>query len=164
MKGLIIVSALVLLLVVISGFWQVLAVWSMGAITQIADLVPDIGAVVVKPTTQDNSGGNCGIMGCGKNCGYRNKASTDALIQCSFLKGEISESQRVLYLFYALGDPSKSRLPEKYKSVVPWDGTSVVDELNSIVSDPDRFCKLSQEVREEIKRVSEMKVTRCDGY
>ena len=58
----------------------------------------------------------------------RSKLSTPMLIDAAYARGEISAEERLLYLAYAIYEPGS--LPVRFRSTVPWHGTTTVAELN----------------------------------
>jgi hypothetical protein len=77
--------------------------------------------------------------------------STPELIDAALQRGEITPSQRWLYLAYAVYEYES--LPEAYHSNVRWDGTLYLRDLNRQVADPQAFCALEPEVQAELRRL-----------
>lgn len=77
-------------------------------------------------------------------------ASTPELIGCAFSSGDISEGERIFYLQYAFTDYNK--LPKKFQSNEPWDGTMVLLEIKETVENPEKFCKFDVEIRRELMK------------
>jgi hypothetical protein len=67
--------------------------------------------------------GALGLIGLGRAASVNGQAeaSTPALLAEAVASGELTQAQADLYLAYALTD--YARVPEKYQSPVPWDGT-----------------------------------------
>lgn len=63
---------------------------------------------------------------------WEDDLSTPDLIQQAFLKGEITEEKRLLYLAYALADSEK--LPTRYHGKAPWSGTMIGLDLSNELS------------------------------
>jgi hypothetical protein len=88
------------------------------------------------------------------------KFSTPDLIQLAFIRGEITEEQRLLYLAYALGD--YENLPTQYHSNYPWSGTFIIMELREAVTSKSVMCKLSPFAQSELRRVLQIEGVICD--
>ena len=79
------------------------------------------------------------------------KYSTPDLIQLAFVKGEITEEERLLYLAYALHDQDK--LPARFHSNYPWGGTLIFLELRQAVISKTVMCKLSTFTQSELRQI-----------
>ena len=63
------------------------------------------------------------------------RATTYQLIARAVARGEISEAQGALYLSYAFTGPD--RVPSRFRSATPWDGTLALLELQDTLADLD---------------------------
>jgi hypothetical protein len=79
------------------------------------------------------------------------KYSAPDLIQLAFVRGEITEEERLLYLAYALGDFEK--LPTRFDSNYPWSGTFIAMDLHEAVTSKSVMCKLSPYTQSELRRI-----------
>ena len=77
-------------------------------------------------------------------------SSTPALIDAAYEAGTISQSDRILYLTYAVYEPES--LPEEYVSTAPWHGTLVVREIKDLAT-TSALCDLPPDVQTELFRL-----------
>ncbi len=88
--------------------------------------------------------------------------STPELIEQAFANGEITYEQRLLYLAYAVYDPSS--LPKQFQSDAGWFGTRYVAEIHSIlVAQANGLSSvLSETTLAELERLQPQSATVCD--
>ncbi len=89
----------------------------------------------------------------------RRTLSTPELIQLAVDNGEITSEQRLVYLAYAIYNPSA--LPTQFQSDVGWYGTIYVKELYQVVTSEAKMCKLSVCAQRELRRLIDKAIT-CD--
>ena len=87
------------------------------------------------------------------------KLSTPQLIERAYVKGRISEEERLLYLAYAFYEHES--LPKRFRGHAPWEGTFILRELYEAANTPSVLCSMSPEVRSEFQRLLKPKIT-CD--
>ena len=88
------------------------------------------------------------------------RLATPRLIEQAFVRGEITASERVLYLAYALYEPQS--LPAHFHSPVPWYGTQSVLEVQRGMSSARAAAPAA--LRAELGRMNVLAATVCDRY
>lgn len=85
------------------------------------------------------------------------KFSTPELLDLARSRNQISESQRILYLAYAVYEYDS--LPVQFQSDIPWQGSRIVAEIKGVIASTEKMCVLEVEVQEELRRVIPSGVT-----
>lgn len=94
----------------------------------------------------------------GANAGAAARLATPHLIEQAFVRGAITESERVLYLAYALYEPQS--LPVQFRSKVGWRGTRYVLEVQNGMAAARAAAPVA--LRAELGRMDILAATVCD--
>ncbi|OGG15511.1 hypothetical protein A3D77_06720 [Candidatus Gottesmanbacteria bacterium RIFCSPHIGHO2_02_FULL_39_11] len=132
----------ILIAAFIIGVWKIAASWIIKTAPTSKQISPPA------PSQASPIADNPDIYRCQTE--INGNQSTPELISCARLTGKITEEERILYLTYAVGDIEK--LPSEYKSNAPWEGTSILIELNDIVSSDKPFCDFTQNTQNELRK------------
>lgn len=87
------------------------------------------------------------------------RLSTPQLLQHAVVRGDIRADERILYLAYALYEPTS--LPAQFRSNVGWYGTAYVAEIQAYTEQAQ--AATTEAIRQELSRLSRLAATVCDN-